>query len=74
MLERLANHSFFCYLEWRKKDYHSAKLYKKKEPKGGTTSESRSRNSSWEIRYFSLTLTFIYLIMESFIVSGKILA
>jgi hypothetical protein len=33
MLERLANHSFFCYLEWRKKDYHSAKLYKKKNQK-----------------------------------------
>jgi hypothetical protein len=22
MLERLANHSFFCYLEWREKAYH----------------------------------------------------
>jgi hypothetical protein len=28
MLERLANHSFFCYLECREKVYHSAKLYK----------------------------------------------
>jgi hypothetical protein len=28
MLERLANHSFFYYLEWREKTYHSAKLYK----------------------------------------------
>jgi hypothetical protein len=27
MLGRLANHSFFCYLEWREKAYHSAKLY-----------------------------------------------
>jgi hypothetical protein len=27
MLERLANHSF-CYLKWREKTYHSAKLYK----------------------------------------------
>jgi hypothetical protein len=27
MLERLANHSF-CYLKWREKAYHSAKLYK----------------------------------------------
>jgi hypothetical protein len=27
--------------------------YIKKEPKDGTTSESRSINSSWEIRYFS---------------------
>jgi hypothetical protein len=33
--------------------------YIKKEPKDGTTSESRSSNSSREIRYFSLTLTFI---------------
>jgi hypothetical protein len=27
VLERLTNHSF-CYLEWREKAYHSAKLYK----------------------------------------------
>jgi hypothetical protein len=42
-----------------------------KEPKDGTTSESRPSNSSREIRYFSLTLTFIYLVMASFVVSGK---
>jgi hypothetical protein len=30
MLERLANHYFFCYLEWREKAYHSAKLYKER--------------------------------------------
>jgi hypothetical protein len=30
MLERLANHPFFCYLEWREKAYHSAKLYKER--------------------------------------------
>jgi hypothetical protein len=30
MLEKLANHSFFCYLEWREKIYHSAKLYKER--------------------------------------------
>jgi hypothetical protein len=47
--------------------------YIKKEPKGGTTSESRSSNSSREIRYFSLTLMFIYSVMVSFIVSGKAL-
>jgi hypothetical protein len=29
MLEMLANHSF-CYLEWREKAYHSAKLYKER--------------------------------------------
>jgi hypothetical protein len=45
--------------------------YIKKEPKDGMTSESRSSNSRWEIRYFSLTLTFIYLVMLSFIVSRK---
>jgi hypothetical protein len=45
--------------------------YIKKEPKDGTTRESRSSNSSREIRYFSLTLAFIYFVMVSFIVSGK---
>jgi hypothetical protein len=30
MLERLANNSFFYYLEWREKAYHSAKLYKER--------------------------------------------
>jgi hypothetical protein len=30
MIERLANHSFFCYLEWRQKAYHSAMSYKEK--------------------------------------------
>jgi hypothetical protein len=30
MLERMANHSFFCYLEWREKAYHSAMLYKER--------------------------------------------
>jgi hypothetical protein len=45
--------------------------YIKEEPKDGTTSESRPSNSSREIRYFSLTLMFIYLVMVSFIVSGK---
>jgi hypothetical protein len=30
MVERLANPSFFCYLEWREKAYHSAKLYKER--------------------------------------------
>jgi hypothetical protein len=37
--------------------------YIKKETKDGTTSESRLSNSSREIRYFSLTLTFIYSVM-----------
>jgi hypothetical protein len=30
MLERLANHSFFCYLKWREKAYNSAKSYKER--------------------------------------------
>jgi hypothetical protein len=47
--------------------------YSRKEPKGGTASKSRSSNLSREIRYFSLTLMFIYLVMVSFIVSGKAL-
>jgi hypothetical protein len=45
--------------------------YIKKEPKDGMTSESRPSNSSWEIRYFSLTLVSVYLVMVSFKVSGK---
>jgi hypothetical protein len=48
--------------------------YIKKEPKVHTTSESRSSNSSREIRYFSLYLVFIYLVTVSFVVSGKVLA
>jgi hypothetical protein len=47
--------------------------YTRKEPKCGTTSKSRSSNSSREIRYFFLTLMFIYLVMVSFVVSGKAL-
>jgi hypothetical protein len=45
--------------------------YIKKEPKNGMTSELRSSNSSREIRYFFLTLAFIYLVMVSFVVSEK---
>jgi hypothetical protein len=45
--------------------------YIKKEPKDGMTSESRPINSSQEIRYFSLTLTFVYSVMVSLVVSGK---
>jgi hypothetical protein len=47
--------------------------YTRKEPKGGTIRESRSSNSRWEIRYFSLTPAFVYLVRVSFIVSGKAL-
>jgi hypothetical protein len=45
--------------------------YIRKKPKDGMTSKSRSNNSSQEIMYFSLTLVFIYLVMVSFIASGK---
>jgi hypothetical protein len=47
--------------------------YIKKEPKNGTTNESRPSNSSRKIMYFSLTLAFIYSVMVSFVVSGKAL-
>jgi hypothetical protein len=47
--------------------------YIKKEIKDGTTGESRPSNSSREIRYFSLTLAFIYSVMVSFIVTGNAL-
>jgi hypothetical protein len=47
--------------------------YIKKEPNYGKTSESRPSNSSREIRYLSLALTFIYSVMVSFVVSGKTL-
>jgi hypothetical protein len=56
--------------EWRKR-LTTVPNYIKKEPKDGTTSESRPRNSSQEIRYFSLTLAFVYLVMIIFVVSGK---
>jgi hypothetical protein len=58
--------------EWRER-LTTVSSYIKKELKDGTTSESRLRNSSREIRYFSLTLMFIYLVMVSFILSGKAL-
>jgi hypothetical protein len=45
--------------------------YIEKEPKDGTASESRPSNSSQEIRYFSLTPMLVYLVMVSFVVSGK---
>jgi hypothetical protein len=56
--------------EWMEKAYHSTKLYKK-EPKDVTTSESAANISIREIRYFSLTPVFVYLVMVSFEVSGK---
>jgi hypothetical protein len=46
--------------------------YIKKEPKYGMTSESILSNSRREIRYFSLTLVFVYLDMVSFVLSGKV--
>jgi hypothetical protein len=53
------------------KRFTTVQGYIKKEPKDGMTRESRSSNSSREIRYFFLTFTFIYLVMVSFIVSGN---
>jgi hypothetical protein len=69
MLERLANHSF-CYLEWGKR-LTIVPSYIKKESKDGTTSEAKPCNSSQEVRYFSLTLVFVYLVMVCFVVRGK---
>jgi hypothetical protein len=45
--------------------------YIKKEPKDDMTRESRPRNSSREIRYFSLTLVSVYLVMVSFVLIQK---
>jgi hypothetical protein len=56
--------------EWREK-LTTVPSYIKKEPKNGTTSESRPSNSSQKIRYFSLTPAFVYSVMVSFVVSGK---
>jgi hypothetical protein len=47
--------------------------YIKKEPKDGTTRESRPSNSSPETRYFSLTLAFVYSVTVGFVVSEKAL-
>jgi hypothetical protein len=58
--------------EWREK-LITVPNYTRKEPKGGTKSESRSSNSGREIRYFSLTLAFIYLVMVSFVIIRKAL-
>jgi hypothetical protein len=55
------------------KRFTTVPSYIKKEPKDCMTNESRPSNSSREIRYFSLTLTFIYLVMVSIVVSGKAL-
>jgi hypothetical protein len=55
------------------KRFTTVPSYIKKEPKDCMTHESRPSNSSREIRYFSLTLTFIYLVMVSIVVSGKAL-
>jgi hypothetical protein len=45
--------------------------YTRKEPIDDMTSRSRSNTSSWEIRYHSLTLMFVCLVMVNFVVSGK---
>jgi hypothetical protein len=58
--------------KWRKM-LTTVPSYIKKELKDGTTNESRPINLSQEIKYFSLTLVFVYSIMISFIVSGKTL-
>jgi predicted GH43/DUF377 family glycosyl hydrolase len=60
--------------EWREKAYHSAKLYKERTKRWH---DKRIKIKQFKpgdkvlLFYFSLTLTFIYLVMVSFIVSGK---
>jgi hypothetical protein len=60
--------------EWRKKAYHSAKLYKERTKRWH---DKRIKIKQFKpgdkvlLFNFSLTLTFIYLVMVSFIVSGK---
>jgi hypothetical protein len=56
--------------EWREKAYHSAKLYKE-TTKRWHDKRIKNKQFSREIRYFSLTLMFIYLVTVRFIVSGK---
>jgi hypothetical protein len=58
--------------KWRK-TLTTVPSYIKKELKDGMTNESRPINLSQEIKYFSLTLVFVYSIMIRFIVSGKTL-
>jgi hypothetical protein len=45
--------------------------YTRKEPRDGKIRGSNSSISNREIRYFSLTLAFVCLVMVIFIVSGK---
>jgi hypothetical protein len=60
--------------EWREKAYHSAKLYKERTKRWH---DKRIKIKQFKpgdkvlLFNFSLTLTFIYLVMVSFIVSGK---
>jgi hypothetical protein len=56
--------------KWRKKAYHSAKLYKERIKRWHN---KRIKNSSREIRYFCLTLAFVYLVLVSIVVSGNAL-
>jgi hypothetical protein len=70
MLNRLANHSFCCYLEWREKAYHSTKLYKDRT--------KRWHDKQIKIKQLKLgdkVLLFdsrVHLfVMVSFVVSGK---
>jgi hypothetical protein len=56
--------------EWRKKAYHCAKLYKERT-KSWHDKRIKIKQFKLDIRYSSLTLMSIYLVMVSFIVSGK---
>jgi hypothetical protein len=58
--------------EWREKAYHGAKLYKERT-KSWHDKRIKIKQFKLDIRYPSLTLMFVYLVMVSFIVSGKAL-
>jgi hypothetical protein len=58
--------------EWRKKAYHSAKLYKERT-KSWHDKRIKIKQFKLDIRYSSLILMSVYLVMVSFIVSGKAL-
>jgi hypothetical protein len=55
--------------EWREKAYQNSKIYKE-WTKRWHDNISRSNTSRWEIRYYSLTLALVYLVMISLKVSG----
>jgi hypothetical protein len=56
--------------EWREKAYHSAKLYKERTKRWHSKRVKTKQFKPRDI-VLSLTLTFLYLVMVSFVVSGQ---